>query len=753
MIRSVWVRSLACAIVCLGPLAFAQSASLALPATGSPPTGEVRDTPQPRPDVIDIGAVVDAALAQADLLPAETWELEALALELAFDLPAMHAFVRDHVAFDPYPGVLRGAQGTLAARAGNAWDQALLLHALIDASGYDARFAFGTLGDDAIAALLAAAPTGARAPLDDAPIAEVLAMDVGRIGDRARRDYAQLLDVLGGRLVGGAEGDRSALLRDHVWVQALDDDGVWRDLDPAAPYGEVLATAASTAATLPEDAHHAVIVRAVAETLDKGVLVETTVLEERFVAADVAGSELWFYFQPDLEGVGGAVIAKLEGAAWLPLLMVDGVVRPGTSFEVGSGSGGPLGGLFGSAAPELVAVRLDLESQGPGLAPVSATRVLYDRARPAARVAGVITADDLEALPEDGAPTEFGGLHHVLVSTGGSGPREHAIARAYAADFAATELQSADAASNYGLGDLLFPLAVADQTLVVTSERAIVDGLAAPGVRAFVGRPRVFLASLLPFPDVPDGTARLIDLALDGIDVALGPDAAPDAAARHRLWYGVLQTALETEATLQAARAVDPETATLDGVSLAMVGADLRVVGPSDLASAERPALQGALADGDLAVLVGDASRFWAIDPASGTTRSVLEPGLNAGYITGSPYVNSVINTGEAGVNAAMNSGAWKNGKFYRTPRTPPSRCSAGHEYVVLLGCVSLPAGMTVGMTYGVFVTAVVAWSIALLEIHLPLTRPTRTGTTVDRSGGAMPAAARTSDRDAPSPG
>ena len=232
MTASGWARSLAYVVFVAASLSFAQSPPLALPAAGPASTAEVRDTPQPRPDVIDIGAVEDAALAQADRLPPETWELEALALELAFDLPAMHAFVRDHVAFDPYPGVLRGAQGTLSARAGNAWDQALLLHALVEASDYEARFAFGTLDDAAVAALLAAAPTGARAPLDDAPIAEVLAMDVARIGDRARRDHALLLEALGGRLIGGAEADRSAFVRDHVWVQAQGDDGVWRDLDP-----------------------------------------------------------------------------------------------------------------------------------------------------------------------------------------------------------------------------------------------------------------------------------------------------------------------------------------------------------------------------------------------------------------------------------------------------------------------------------------------------------------------------------------
>ncbi len=720
MIGSVWFRSLACAVVVLGPLALAQTASLALPATAMAPATDVRDTPQPRPDVIDVGAIEDAALAQADRLPATTWEIESLALELALDLPAMHAFARDHVAFDPYPGVLRGAQGTLAARAGNAWDQALLLHALVEANDFDARFAFGTLGDDAVAALLAMVPTGARAPLDDAPIAEVLAMDVGRIGDRARRDYVLLLDALGGRLVGGAEADRSALLRDHVWVQAQGDDGVWRDLDPAAPYGEALTTADSTAEALPEDAHHEVVVRAVAETLNEGVLVESVVLEERFAAADAARRELWFFVQPDREGVGGAIATLFEGAAWLPALMVDGEVRRGSPFELGGSSGGLFGGgFFGDAAPELVALRLELETRGPNLAPISSTRVLYDRAPPAARVAGEVVADGLEPLPEEGAPSAFGALHHVLVSTGGASPRDHAIARAYAANFAANELRSESAASDYGLADLLLPLAVADQTLVVASERAIVDGMAADGARAFVARPRIFLASLLPFPEIPGGTARLIDLALDGVDVALGPDPAPDAAARHRLWYGALQTALETEATLQAARAVDPETATLDGVSLAMAVAELRIVGPSDLVTAEGPALQGALADGDLAVLVGDASRFWAVDPASGATRSVMEPGLHIGFIGGGNYVNSSSGGVRYVIDEATGRslGYIKDGKFYRYGRTPPSRCSGGNEYVILLGCVSIPASMTVGMATGAVIVAVVAWSIVVLEV------------------------------------
>ena len=678
----------------------------------------VIDAPPAQAGPIDLGAIEDAALAQADRLTPRTWEVDALALTLAFDLSAIHAFVHDHIAFDSYPGVLGGAQGTLSARAGNAWDRALLLHELVDASGYDVGFAFGTLGDDAIAALLASAPAGARDPLDDPPLADVLPVDLGRIADRARRDHALLLDALDGRLPGGAEADRPAHVRARVWLQARDDDGAWRDLDPAAPFGEALAVPDATADALPDDVHHVVVVRVVVETLESGDLTEAEVLEEHFVAADAAGQELWRYVQPDREGIGGAIVGVLEGAAWLPVLLVDGEARRGTAFEIAGGAGGQFGSLFGSAGANLVALHLELETRGPGMTPSATRRVLYDRASAALRSSGAIAADALEPLPDDGSPVASGGLHHVLVSTGGASPREHAIARAFAANSAANELRGEDAATSYGLADLLLPLAVADQALVVASERAIVDGLAADGNRAFVTRPRVYLASLLPFPDVPDGTARLIDLALDGVDVAVAADAPADTASRYRFWYGVLQTALETEAALRATRAVDPETATVDSVSLAMAGATLRVVGPEHAATAEAQALRDALADGALAVLVGDEMRFWVVDPASGATRSVFEPGIHPGFTWGGNYTNAVGGGDAYAVTPdGKRSRLIRNGRSYNFGRPPPSRCSGGNEYVVLLGCVSIPAGMTVGMANGVVVTAAVAWAIVALQL------------------------------------
>ena len=97
----------------------------------------------PRAGSLDLGEVQSRAVATAASLPEEQWDLGALAWSLNGDSVAAFDFVRDHIRLEPYAGVLRGPDGTLAARAGNAEDRALLLQALLDSMQVRSRLAVG----------------------------------------------------------------------------------------------------------------------------------------------------------------------------------------------------------------------------------------------------------------------------------------------------------------------------------------------------------------------------------------------------------------------------------------------------------------------------------------------------------------------------------------------------------------------------------------------------------------------------------
>jgi hypothetical protein len=78
---------------------------------------------------------------------------EALLDELDYDASNIIDFVTDEIVFQPYRGVLRGIQGTLEGRAGNAHDQALTLAALLNDAGFEAQILTTELSQDQARAL------------------------------------------------------------------------------------------------------------------------------------------------------------------------------------------------------------------------------------------------------------------------------------------------------------------------------------------------------------------------------------------------------------------------------------------------------------------------------------------------------------------------------------------------------------------------------------------------------------------------
>lgn len=67
------------------------------------------------------------------------FDLDALIERHAYDVGEIISFAREAIHFEQYPGLLRGAQGTLLSRAGNSLDQALLLATLLKNNGEEAR--------------------------------------------------------------------------------------------------------------------------------------------------------------------------------------------------------------------------------------------------------------------------------------------------------------------------------------------------------------------------------------------------------------------------------------------------------------------------------------------------------------------------------------------------------------------------------------------------------------------------------------
>jgi hypothetical protein len=580
----------------------------------------------------DPAHLLEVASAAVRGFRAEEWEVGALAASLGNDPAAAFAFVRDAIAFDPYAGVLRGVEGTLAARAGNAWDRALLLRALLAKSGFKTRLAFATLDRETATGLVKRAYQRPVRSLSAAAPAGLLAHVVTAVAARARRDDAALRLALGTRLneLGVDEVDllRQEVAR-HAWVQVLKGDA-WVDLDPTladAQMGNALAVASGTAEDVPPEQQQAVVVRVIAETLADEKLSETVSLEQELPAATAAHQYLLLTFAPQGGGGGRLMEGAKSPSSFVPTLCVGARAQTGRTIETtAAGGGAGFGSLFGgdeSSGGELAGLYIEIETRVPGRRPTLARHVLLDRVPPDARSASSVSADALKRLaPDGGLPRALRGFHHVMISTGGISPLDMARLRLSALD--------ATAAAQ--------PLWGCDLTLVEGSERLVVRALdSTERGRAYVDEPRVFLGSWFPDATGTDLLSRETDLLIDSVRILLPEPTSVRNMADRQLQYGALESALETETTLRLAAAWDPADRTIVSTSLAM-GSQLTVLAPSDvehLPAGSAGALRKALRDADLAVVTGDvakATAWWTV-ARSGFVRAIMESGAGMSTI------------------------------------------------------------------------------------------------------------------------
>lgn len=217
----------------------------------------------PRPELqqrLDDALELIAALERS--VPKPTLDLNDLAFEFDFDYQTAIDELVPRLRFEPYLGVLRGPEGTLAAGGGNAWDQSLLLAALIKSIGGDAQVVGGTITSADATRLLARAfepvavvdPNAAMTPLlgplreRDPELATGLESRLRSAADPAARraleqQTATLTEQLGKALAQAgielapprqADALVAQLAADYAWVRWRSGPGQdWQELHPA----------------------------------------------------------------------------------------------------------------------------------------------------------------------------------------------------------------------------------------------------------------------------------------------------------------------------------------------------------------------------------------------------------------------------------------------------------------------------------------------------------------------------------------
>jgi len=182
---------------------------------------------------------------------------DALLDRMEFDEQKVIAFVRDEIRFEQYPGLLRGAQGTLISGAGNALDQALLLATLLNNAGLEVRIAHGRISEQQARMMLSAIGADTSGPghlATESRAWEARLAELHKIsGAPAPKNYApieeapffaatqqatdKLIQALRDADLALAETDSTTLVaeaRDYFWVESrLGPGDTWQAHHPA----------------------------------------------------------------------------------------------------------------------------------------------------------------------------------------------------------------------------------------------------------------------------------------------------------------------------------------------------------------------------------------------------------------------------------------------------------------------------------------------------------------------------------------
>jgi transglutaminase-like putative cysteine protease len=609
-----------------------------------------------------------------------------LAGALDYDAERIFRFVADEVRYEPYAGILRGAHGTLASRAGNATDQSLLLAALLDTSLLPYRFAIGELDTTAADALMDSAaadevtvrrqtrealagviPGLERPPFEPTP-EQVAILERARAAQPTVAAWAsqrldRTVDLIGAALTdaGIRPLDGFTLMPDserarHVWVQVAA-TADWLDLDPSMPGalpGSTLARAVEIVDDLPDDMAHVIELSVIGETLTPNGLVEQRLVGISDRADRLAGLPIMVAnTAPEaLTALGVSVAGALGGgSAYVPVIVVgdDAVVgsRPISFPRAASDGAGSTPGPDPAATPGFLAPGgetspssaewVELVIRSPEAEPVIVRREIFDRLGPARRSAATVSPADLAPLEHVDLPD--GSTDQVLAAL-----TSHWLS-------VSTGLPSRDdAVSAPPSDDDPADLAIVSQAYGLARTAAATEVGTPAGIRPFVDSPTVTAYALVaqPSPDGRHGIASVLDiwhrshgvLPVAGASSTVAPTLASGVLAQ------VAESVLAGEASEGGVFEADARHASVGALLEATDAAGVAwraLVDPVTVAELPwdadaRARLARSMAAGWIAIVperavrLGDRERvgWWLIDPTSGRARDEMDDGRGA---------------------------------------------------------------------------------------------------------------------------
>jgi hypothetical protein len=630
-------------------------ATLTIPAAGNAQDAEATLS-APAPGEARQQDAVSHLDSFAESLPAQTYDVDAFADQLGPGVAPAFAFVRDNVRFESYSGMLRGFRGTFTARAGNALDRSVLLAHILSRKGVNVRFATGHLSNalaDRLYDRMFAVPSAAsRTP-------QALAQpDIGglrsRIFARARRDYAVISAALGASGSGASIPSRSTIdteIASHVWLQAQV-GGTWTDLDTAfadAAPGHAYATVDTTYADVPQGMMQHVTVRVTAETLANGALTTETPLEVTLPAWQLLDKQIFFSHAGS--GLSGTLVGNKDAAT--PVLWVAGDEHSGKAiqFAAASAKSGAFGGAafdFGGSsgaaspnAPAFVSESLEFEIDEPDGTQDITRSTLIDRADPIWREGTAHDVAGLRDLPRDpaGAIIATQSLYNIWLSAGDHDLRGYADAVAALTHSVATPDPGASPVA-MSFAREVWPFALGNFTLPVLSDHVIVPSLDdSPQLHFYADSPRIFVFGIQPDPTGKRAIFET-DLRRDALRGVTRDPSGEAAVLQHKIWFGVLEGALEQELGSLAAERDGSDPASSSSTSNLLAAGGVVVLRPGSDADAgatdkqTAAAIRAASASGDTLVipknvLQGGPAGWWQIAHAGGDTHAVLDTNIN----------------------------------------------------------------------------------------------------------------------------